>query len=125
VTGAFETQADARVAACTTAQKYLCLENWEKYAREISSVERAFLFGVDSDYNVRDLNYVYLPDGHISVSLVCKDDGSASRTRGQKYPDVPLSRMVDRENDLLAWQRSIFYLLREVKKHAANCASLC
>ncbi len=87
---------------------------------EINPVQSAFLLGIgDPDYNVRNLKSVLFPDGHVWVSLTCKDDGPVLNSR-QRYPDVPICRMLDNETDLQAWKCAIPSLLKAVKQHVAN-----
>lgn len=77
----------------------------------LNPLQDALKWGVHSDYSVHDSQMSNLPDGRIQASFTCRSRNS--------YPDVPISAVLDNEQDLRVWVRSLWYLLDAIENHRA------
>jgi len=89
---------------------------------QLDPVRSCLEFGVHPEWNARNVQSDYLPDGRIWVRLRFKDDGPISGDR-KRHTDVPYAKLLDREVDLDAWKRSLYYFLEDVKKQQMDAAS--
>ena len=83
----------------------------------VGEVERQLMFGIHSEWNIRELRVWPLQRGRTFVSWIFKDDGTIFNGR-QRHYSIPVSFSLPANLDWALFKAHLWYMLEGTKQYA-------